>query len=101
MKKKTIIETILYVTLSMLTACTSYIWNPLTKTELNTSLDKDVGEVFYIAYPFATEKDIFNESPTYKEYVFDRYSECAWVVKVNKGSNTIESWHYLKSCNLP
>ena len=88
------------LSLCILSACTSYIWNPPTKAALEASWNNKIGKNFSSAYPWATEKDIMLKTPSHTEYIFDRYDECAWIVRVNNNSNTIESWRYLKSCNL-
>ncbi len=89
-----------------LPACTSYVWSSPDRLALEQALNRDNGALFSDVYPNLSEdKNMVRETDNLKEYLINeyrtvKYENCSWVVKVNKNSNIIESWHYSSnSCN--
>ena len=81
-------------TMLLLTSCTSYVWNPVDYDILEYKLNQDIGNDFSKAYSDTGNQELFMETSTHKEYIYDKYSDCSWIVKVVKTSNKIEGWHY-------
>ncbi len=88
-------KTALYALMMLsITSCTSYIWKPLDYDAFEEGLNKDIGKDFTEAYPVLGGKDLYAESENFNEYIYGRTKKCAWIVRVNKESNLIESWRF-------
>ncbi len=62
--------------------------------KFENNLNQEIGSDFSQAYSDRGSQYLFSETNVYKEFIYDQYADCSWIVKVEKTSNKIESWRY-------